>query len=204
MGCQKEIAAKIRAGGGHYLLAVKDNQPNLLTDIQHCFQTELEQPPGQSQVSEHQTTTVGHGRVERRLYYTIERPHGLRDLALWKDLRTITMVVSERQQHGKEATVETRYYIGSKAQQAKANSRYIRGHWGIENTLHWTLDMVFDEDRNRTRKDHGAENIALLRRLAISILKNDTRLKTSLPTKQFHALLDHRVLERMLVEFSGK
>jgi predicted transposase YbfD/YdcC len=204
MGCQKEIAAKIRAGGGHYLLAVKDNQPNLLTDIQHCFQTELDQPPGQGKVSEHQTTTVGHGRVERRLYYTIERPHGLRDLALWKDLRTITMVVSERQQHGKEATVETRYYIGSKAQQAKANSRYIRGHWGIENTLHWTLDMVFDEDRNRTRKDHGPENSALLRRLAISILKNDTSLKTSLPTKQFHALLDHRVLERMLVEFSGK
>jgi predicted transposase YbfD/YdcC len=204
MGCQKEIAAKIRAGGGHYLLAVKDNQPNLLADIQQCFQTELDKPQGQGKFSEHQTTTVGHGRVEQRLYYTIDRPQGLRDLKLWKDLRTITMVVSERQQKGAEPTVETRYYIGSKALQAKANGRYIRGHWGIENTLHWTLDMVFDEDRNRTRKGHGPENIALLRRLAISILKNDTRLKTSLPTKQFHALLDHRVLERMLVEFSGK
>ena len=74
---------------------------------------------------------------------------GIRDLALWKDLCTITMVVSQRQADDPEAKAEVRYYIGSKVQKAKANARYIRGHWGIENTLHWTLDMVFNEDQTR-------------------------------------------------------
>jgi len=204
MGCQKEIAAKIREGGGHYLLAVKGNQENLLADVQACFQAELVKPASRSRYSYYRAEMLGHGRIEHRQYYTIDKPTGIRDLALWKDLRTITMVVSERQVKGAEPTAETRYYIGSKAQKAKANARYIRDHWGIENTLHWTLDMVFDEDRNRTRKDHGPENVALLRRQAISILKNDKQTKGTTPTKQFAALLDHRILERMLVAYSGR
>lgn len=204
MGCQKEIAAHLRDGGGHYLLAVKGNQETLLADIQACFQTELDKPAGRGKYSEHHTKMLGHGRIEERHYDTIDKPKGIRDIDLWKDLRTITMVVSERQVKGAEATVEARYYLGSKAQGAKANGRYIRDHWGIENTLHWTLDMVFDEDRNRTRKDHGPENMALLRRQALSILKHDKQLKCSIPSKQFHALMDHRVLERMLAAFSGE
>jgi predicted transposase YbfD/YdcC len=204
MGCQKEIAAKIREGDGHYLLAVKGNQEHLLADLQACFQAELVKPAHRSRYSYHCAEVLGHGRIERRQYYTIDKPQGLRDMALWKDLRTITMVVSERQVKGAEPTVETRYYIGSKAHKAKANARYIRRHWSIENTLHWTLDVVFDEDRNRTRKDHSPENVALLRRQAISILKHDKQTKGTLPTKQFAALLDHSIMERMLVAFSGE
>jgi predicted transposase YbfD/YdcC len=204
MGCQKEIAAQIREQGGHYLLAVKGNQEGLFADVQACFEREMEKPAGKESHSYHHSKFVGHGRIEERHYYTIEQPEGIRDLELWKDLSTITMVVSERQLPGAQPTLETRYYIGSKAQNAKANGRCIRGHWSIENTLHWTLDMVFDEDRNRTRKDHGPENMARLRRLALSILKNYKELKGTTPTKQFEALLDHRVLERMLVAFSGE
>lgn len=202
MGCQKEIATKIRDQGGHYLLAVKGNQENLLADIEACFQAELVKPASRSRYSYYRAEMMGHGRHERRQYYTIANPMGIRDLALWKDLCTITMVVSQRQADDPEAKAEVRYYIGSKVQKAKANARYIRGHWGIENTLHWTLDMVFNEDQSRTRLDHGPENMALLRRQAISILKNDTQTKGTLPTKQFAALLDHSILERMLVAYS--
>jgi predicted transposase YbfD/YdcC len=202
MGCQKEIAKQIREGDGHYVLAVKDNQPRLLEDVQACFAAELEKPSEEITYSYHETVEHHHGRRENRRYATIKQPIGIRDEALWKDLRTITMVVSERQVNGEEATTEVRYYIGSKLGNAKEYARYIRGHWGIENSLHWVLDMTFDEDRSRLRKDHGPENLALLRRMAISILRNAESCKGSIRTKQLHALLDDQVLEDMLRQFS--
>lgn len=203
MGCQKEIARKIRERGGHYALAVKDNQERLLADIQACFQTELEKPEGQGNYSSHSTVVIGHGRIERRHYYTIDRPKGIRDEALWKDLRTITMTISERQVKGEEPKGEIRYYLGSKEGSARTYARYIRGHWGIENSLHWVLDMVFDEDRSRIRKGHGQENLAQLRRLAVSILKNYESKYDSIRTKQLKAMFDNQVLENMLLAFSG-
>ncbi len=171
MGCQKEIAAKIREGGGDYVLTVKDNQPHLLEDIQLCFEQALNGDFAGLKQSEHKEVYDGHGRVETHHVYTILHPEGIRDLALWQDLKAITMIVSERQEAGKEDTVEVRYYIGSKAAKAKAYASYVRGHWGIENGLHWILDVSFDEDRCRMRTDHSAENMALLRRLALSVLK---------------------------------
>lgn len=204
MGCQKEIARKIREGGGDYVLAVKENQENLLADIQACFQAELDKPEGQGHYSCHSTVVCGHGRVERRHYYTIDRPKGIRDEALWKDLRTITMTISERQVKGEQTTEETRYYIGSKAGSARTHARYIRGHWGIENSLHWVLDMVFDEDRSRIRKGHGQENLAQLRRLAVSILKNYQSKDDSIRTKQLKGLLDNQILGSMLLSFSER
>jgi len=171
MGCQKEIATKIRNGGGDYVLTVKDNQPNLLEDIQLCFADALDSGFAGPQHSQHEEVYAGHGRVEKHLVYTILHPEGIRDKALWKDLKAITMIYSERQEAGKDTTIETRYYIGSKAAAAKAYAGYVRGHWGIENGLHWVLDVSFDEDRSRMRTDHSAENMALLRRLALSLLK---------------------------------
>ena len=201
MGCQKEIARQIREGGGHYVLAVKGNQDRLLEDVQACFAAELEEPVGEGRWSCHEATERGHGRIETRQTFTIAEPIGIRDEALWQDLRTITMVVSERQVLGEEATTEIRYYVGSKAGGAKEYARYIRGHWAIENALHWTLDMTFDEDRSRIRKDHGPENLALLRRLAVSVLKNATTCKGSIRQKQLRALLDDSILEQMLTVF---
>lgn len=203
MGCQKEIARQIRGGDGHYVLAVKNNQERLYADVEASFATELEQAEKEGRSTYHRTVEQKHGRIESRQYFTIDRPRGIRDAALWKDLRTICMVVSERQVGEEAATSEIRYYIGSKPGKAKEYAGYIRGHWGIENSLHWVLDMVFDEDRNRTRKDHGPENLAWLRRLALTVLTNTKSCSGSLRTKQLHAILDDQVLQDMLSIFSA-
>jgi predicted transposase YbfD/YdcC len=171
MGCQKDIAAKVRKGGGDYVLSVKDNQPHLLEDIQACFEKGLDTNFAALEHSYHEESYQGHGRVETHTVYTIVNPTGLRQLAQWKDLRAITLLISQRQEVGKELTEEVRYYIGSKAAKAKAYASYIRGHWGIENGQHWVLDVCFQEDQCRMRTDHSPENMALLRRLALSLLK---------------------------------
>lgn len=203
MGCQKDIARQVREGDGHYVLAVKGNQERLMEDVQACFAAELDKADGESSYSYHETVERGHGRMESRQYFTIACPRGIRDEALWEDLQTISMVVSERRVAGEEATTDVRYYIGSKPGKAKEYAGYIRGHWGIENSLHWVLDMVFDEDRSRIRKDHGQENLALLRRLAVSVLRNAKSCRGSIRTKQLQAILDDEVLHDMLSIFSG-
>jgi predicted transposase YbfD/YdcC len=175
MGCQKEIAAKIRAGGGDYVLSVKDNQPNLLQDIQLCFEKGLDTDFAAMDHSYHEECYRGHGRQEKHSVHTILNPEGIRDQALWQDLKAITIVFSERQEQGKEKTEEMRYYIGSRAAKAKVYTNSIRSHWGIENGLHWVLDVCFKEDQSRMRTDHSPENMALLRRLALCLLKKHGR-----------------------------
>jgi predicted transposase YbfD/YdcC len=171
MGCQKEIAAKIRAGGGDYVLSVKDNQPRLLEDIGQCFAAGLEADFAGLDYSYHEERYDGHGRQEQHSVYAILNPEGIRDAALWQDLKAIVMVFSERQEAGKGRVEELRYYIGSRAAKAKAYANFVRSHWGIENGLHWVLDVCFDEDQCRMRTDHSPENMALLRRLALCLLK---------------------------------
>jgi predicted transposase YbfD/YdcC len=175
MGCQKEIAAKIREGGADYVLSVKDNQPNLLEDIQRCFEKGLDTDFADMNHSYHQECYRGHGREEKHSVHTILNPTGIRNEELWKDLKAITFVFSERQELGKEKTEEARYYIGSRAANAKTYTNSIRSHWGIENGLHWVLDVCFDEDQSRMRTDHSPENMALLRRLALCLLKKNGR-----------------------------
>jgi predicted transposase YbfD/YdcC len=143
----------------------------LLEDIQQCFEKALETDFAGLEHSYHEECFDGHGRAERHCVYTILNPQGIRDQALWQDLRAITLVFSERQELGKEKTEEVRYYIGSRAAKAKAYANSIRSHWGIENGLHWVLDVSFDEDHCRMRTDHSPENMALLRRLALCLLK---------------------------------
>lgn len=203
MGCQKDIARQVRAGDGHYVLAVKDNQERLMEDVRACFAAELDKADGEGSYSYHETVERGHGRTEGRQYFTIDHPSGIRDQALWEDLRTVSRVVSERRVAGEEPTTDVRYYLGSKPGKAKEYASYIRGHWGIENSLHWVLGMVFDEDRSRIRKDHGQENLALLRRLAVSVLRNAKSCPGSIRTKQLQAMLDDEVLHDMLSTFSG-
>jgi predicted transposase YbfD/YdcC len=171
MGCQKEIAAKIRAGGGDYVLSVEDNQPHLLEDIQQCFAKGLETDFADMEYSYHEECDDGHGREEKHSVYTILNPEGIRDQALWQDLKALTIGYSERQEAGKEKTEELRYDIGSRAAKAKIYANAIRSHGGIENGLHWVLDVSFDEDGCRMRTDHSPENMAWLRRLALCLLK---------------------------------
>jgi len=175
MGCQKEIAAKIRAGGGDYVLSVKDNQPHLFEDLQDCFGKALDTDFAGLDWSFHEECYKGHGREEKHSVYTILNPAGIRDQELWKDLKAITFVYSERQELGKATTEACRYYIGSRSAEAKVYAESVRSHWGIENGLHWVLDVCFAEDQSRMRTGQSAENMSLLRRLALCLLKKNGR-----------------------------
>lgn len=174
MGCQKEIAQKIVAGQGDYVLAVKDNQPLLRQAIEDHFKAAHESEFADEKCRQHQTEEKHHGRTEKRFYYQSAIPKKVEHLtAEWAEARSICQVVSITQRDGKEAS-DVRYYISSLKPRVKTLATAVRGHWGIENSLHWVLDMTFNEDQSRIRKGNGPENFALLRRFAIGIIKQDT------------------------------
>jgi len=185
MGCQKNIAADIRQAGADYVLAVKDNQPTLHEDILQVFGDGLDDDFAGLQHRCHHTEERGHGRVEKRYYHVLTAPKELvKKHADWKDLRSIGMVLSERQEGNKEPSVETRVFISSLPAKVKRFARAVRNHWGIETSLHWVLDVSFREDDSRLRKDHGQENMGLLRRLAASLLHNEPTCKGGVSCKR--------------------
>jgi predicted transposase YbfD/YdcC len=195
MGCQKEIAAKIVAGGGDYVLTVKDNQPTLLTDIQDCFDKAEEQDFKDFDYDCYQTQERGHGREEIRSYHIIVNPE-MPSKPEWKGLKVVGMCYSECVREGKESS-EVRYFIGSRKAKAKVYGNALRNHWGIENALHWHLDVAFNEDGNRFSKRHGGENLALIRRIALSLLKQHSE-ERSIPCKRLLAALDPAFLQEVL------
>jgi predicted transposase YbfD/YdcC len=200
MGCQKDSAAKIRAAQADDVLSVKDNPPRLWADIQECFADGFDSDFAEVAYRRHEEVSRGHGRVETPTVHTIQHPEGIRDLALWEDLTTLTLVVSTRQEQGKQETVEARYYLGSKAAQARSYASFLRGHWSIANGLPWVLDVRFDEDPCRMRTDHRAENRALRRRLALALLKQHGK-KGSVRGKRLESGWNNDMLEEIL---SGK
>jgi predicted transposase YbfD/YdcC len=193
--CQKEIAAKIREGGGHYVLAVKGNQEHLEEDVMAAFGAE--QAKAHNHISSVTTHEHGHGRVETRVVDTMPVPARVRHQELWKDLKSIARVTRMYQEKGEEKS-EVRYFITSLAPKPKVLGRAVRNHWGVENGLHWTLDMYFGEDRHRARAGNAAENMALLRRWVLSLLRQDTTVKASVPKKRYMATLDVEILEKFL------
>jgi predicted transposase YbfD/YdcC len=206
MGCQKEIAAQIRSQGGDYLLAVKDNQKTLHEKARLLMNDiALDQAKGLNpdQYDYHENTETGHGRIEtRRVWVTGEvQALGEELLAPWTDLNSLVMVEDRRQDLGDPAgkvTVEFRIFITSLISPlARQIGRYVRGHWGVENKLHWRLDMCFGEDESRIRKDHGAENFSRLRRIAMNKLRSDPA-KMSLKCKRYKCSLDRDYLIKML------
>jgi predicted transposase YbfD/YdcC len=196
MGCQKEIAAKIVAGGGDYVLAVKENQPNLLEDIQQTFEQALDTNYAGMDYDTYETQEQGHGRSERRSYVVLYALDGIRDRALWDGLTAIGMCVRTRTVKG-ETSEEAHYFIGSMKSSAASYAAGLRHHWGIENNLHWQLDVSFREDENRVQKRNGAENLTLLRRLALALLKRHPS-KPSINLKRYNATLDTQFLEEVL------
>lgn len=197
MGCQKEIAKNIVDRGGDYLLTVKANQQKLLADIQATVEKGLEgkfKPGVTRQIT---TREEGHGRQEERTYVVIENVKGLRDRKSWAKLTTVGMCYRERTVAG-ETTSEVSYFIGSRRMSARKYAQALRGHWGIENNLHWQLDVSFGEDSSRIQEPHAAENFGVLRKNALSLLKRNAA-KKSIARKRKAAALDTAFLEEILV-----
>ena len=161
MGCQKAIAAQIIAKGADYVLAVKDNQPTLHADVCQVFVDGLENDFAELEHRQHKTSERGHGRVETRHYHLVKVPAVLATKhADFQGLKTLGMVFSERQVGDGPATAETRFYISSLDLKVRAFAQAVRGHWGIENQLHWQLDVTFGEDGNRVKHRQGQPTCA--------------------------------------------
>jgi predicted transposase YbfD/YdcC len=204
LGCQKEIAAKILEKQADYVLAVKENQPKLHEDVQRIMD-EARQRGDARGCSHHETTEKGHGRIETRKVWSTASAGRLwqgEAPTEWAGLQSVILVESSRTVDGR-TTVERRHYIssrrGTEACDAKHLGHVIRRHWGIENSLHWVLDMAFDEDRCRVRLGEGGRNLATLRKIALNLLKQTvTKKKMSLTGKRRRAGWDEKFLLQIL------
>jgi predicted transposase YbfD/YdcC len=196
MGCQKAIAQKIVEGGGDYLLVVKDNQEHLLEDIQECMSETLDHGQAGRDYQIYEKAEQGHGREEKRTYVVIPEPEGIRQQEQWPKLRVVGMCCSERTIQG-ETTTEVRYFVGSKKASARYYGRALRNHWQIENNLHWQMDVAFGEDQNRTQERCAAANLALVRRIALGLLKQHPS-KQSIRNKRLQAGWDTNFLAEVI------
>src|SRR5436853_2018120 len=203
MGCQKEIAAAIRAREADYVLAVKDNQPGWHRAVHEAFMAHAENDFADPTLRRVKTVERSHGRDETREYYIAAAPAAVAASGQWPDVRSIGMVSRTRVVDGEE-TDELVYYASSLPPTVKRFAKAGRGHWGIENRLHWSLDVIFGEDRSRARKDHSPLNLGMLRRLALAILQKDTSVKDNLRGKRLRAGWDEEVLLKLLTGFSRK
>lgn len=197
MGCQKKIAERIVDGGGDYVLAVKDNQPTLHEEIREFFELAGGDAARDTYCQQSESVDGGHGRIETRRVTATAELDWLVDKPAWKGLRSIVMVESERTV-GDTTSTERRYYLTTLPPNATLIGERIRGHWGIENQLHWVLDMAFDEDRCRIRRGHAPDNFALLRKIALNLLRLETSCKKGLERKRRLAGWDDAYLLKVL------
>jgi len=199
MGCQREIAEQIVQAKGDYLLTVKENQPTLYAEIERLDAAAL--ADDYAGVSHCSTEERSHGREELRACWVLTDIAALQERVEWPGLQSVIVVVRDRTV-GEQNSCEKHYYISSRKMTAKKFLQGVRGHWGIENSLHWVLDVVFDEDRSRVRKDHGPDNFGLLRRIAISMLKAE-QSPGSIQVKRLRAGWEDSFMERILLNFKG-
>ena len=178
-GCQTEIAKKIREKKADYVLAVKANQPQLLEQTKDFFDVTTDEDVGEPWLEKYEDLDKGHGRIEIRECYHSDEIAALPRVKEFAGAKSIAMVRATRI-IGEKRTTEARYYISSLEMDAQKLAHAVRTHWSIENTLHWTLDMSFREDDSRMRQGYSAENFAMMRRMALSIMKRDIHSKRSL------------------------
>lgn len=202
MGCQTAIAGKIVESGGDYVLAVKNNQPALHDAIQRNLDEMILENFAGVRHGCVQSVDGDHGRIEtRKLWITDQLDNWLdaptRDR--WKNLRSVAVVESTREIPGKPPSTQRRYFISSLAgTDARRMARCVRGHWSVENKLHWVLDVSFAEDQARQRKDHSAENFSRLRRIALNLLRRERVKKRGIKGKRLNAAWDHDYLLKLL------
>lgn len=203
MGCQKEIASLIIKKKADYVLALKANHKNLYKEVEGWFELARKENFSGREYKYYKFVESGHHRIEKREIWTVNVSSlpFLNNQLIWKGLKTVTMVVSERHLWNK-TTKAVRFYISSVENNAEKIGKAIRSHWGIENNLHWALDVTFSEDASRIRKDNSPENFALLRRLTVNLLKQETTFKGSLKMKRYKAAMDNNYLVKILMSAS--
>ena len=198
MGCQKEIAAKIVDSAADFCLTVKDNQPTLHNDLIRTFEAAATDPTVLATMSYAVTNDKGHGRIETRRCWTTNDVSGISQADQWKGLRSLALIESERTVNGKTST-ERRYVICSCIDFSAAKAlATVRAHWGIENQLHWVLDVAFREDDCRVRAGHAAENFAVLRHTALNLLKKVKGTKVGIKIRRQKAGWDDKFLLKVL------
>ncbi len=194
IGCQTAVAAGIVAGKGDYVLTVKANQPHLHEDVVERLCAAMDDEIDRRDKYEYEER--GHGRTEKRWITILRDPEGIRGQDQWPDLKVIGSCYSERTVAGKTSE-EIRFFIGSRDMTAKEYGQVIRAHWQVENGLHWSLDVTFREDESRIQKRNGGSNFALLRKVALSLLKRHPS-EDSINRKRYAAALDTSFLEEIL------
>ncbi len=197
MGTQKNIAQLIIEKDADYCLALKGNQGNLHEDVEQLFKYCLAQKWQNIDHSFLETVDKDHGRIEIRRHWTMGNVEFLLDSEKWLGLKSIGMVESRRTING-ETTTETRYYLNSFSSNAEVFAQAVRGHWGIENCLHWVLDVSFREDDCRIRKDNSPENLSVLRHLVLNLLSQEKTAKVGVKNKRLKAAWDDQYLAKVL------
>ena len=199
IGCQHEIAGKIREERADYVLAVKGNQQTLHEEIKWFFdETEVEKDRAEGLIDYYKTVDKDHGRIEVREYVTTDEIDWLLpSMKEWEGIQSIGMVKAQRI-IGETTSTEYRYYLSSLPSNAELFGKAVRAHWGIENSVHWVLDMVFREDESRMRKGNSPENFAILRRIALNLVRRDISSKFSLKARRKAAGWNDSYLEKLL------
>jgi predicted transposase YbfD/YdcC len=216
MGCQTEIAAQIVAQGADYVLALNGNHGTVHKQVveffeqldkhehegehEHEKEQERQAVVKESDLDDYETVDGDHGRIEIRRYRQVSDVQWLAERSQWKGLQSVGMVEAERH-IGETVSVERRYYLSSLGLDVQQFAEAVRGHWSIENTVHWSLDVSFREDDSRIRTGHAPENFSVLRHIALNLLKQDTRCTRGIKTKRLRAGWDHDYLAHVL--FSG-
>jgi predicted transposase YbfD/YdcC len=200
IGCQKEIVSTIIDKEAHYLIALKKNQVGLYERVEDLFKQAFSEEKVGYQYSDYTPKESGHGRTDLRIYQVLNNIQDLVDPSgEWKNLNSVARVQYYCRLKNGKTKLETRYFITDLSQQAQQLSESIRGHWSIENQLHWVLDVAFNEDDSRIRKDNAPENLAIIRHIALNLLKQDKTFKGSIKNKRKLAGWDNDYLLSLLI-----